>query len=273
MGDVGDVTDVSDVSTAADEPEPAEGVLARAMRVLSCFTEEEPVLSAAQLAALTSTPTSTMHRLLAQLVGYGLVMRVPGHAYTIGARLWELGELSPLSLRLRETALPHMMRLYEATGENVHLAVLDAPTPETATALFVGRLTGQGSIPTLGRMGGRHPLHTTGVGKALLMTRDEAWLTRFLSVPLERETTHSITSHDELRTDLERARTRGYATTREEMTLGNLSVAAPLGRIDGLPPAAVGVVARLSRADERHLGPLVVQAAKDLTKTLRAGAS
>ena len=104
-----------------------------------------------------------MHRLLAQLGGYGLVMRVPGHAYTIGARLWELGELSPLSLRLRETALPHMMRLYEATGENVHLAVLDAPTPETATALFVGRLTGQGSIPTLGRMGGRHPLHTTGV--------------------------------------------------------------------------------------------------------------
>lgn len=258
-------------SRPADEGEPAEGVLARAMRVLGCFTEEHPALSAARLASMTGMPVSTLHRLLAQLVEYGLVMRVPGHAYTIGARLWELGELSPLSLRLRETALPHMMRLYEATGENVHLAVLDAPTPETATALFVGRLTGQGSIPTLGRMGGRHPLHTTGVGKALLMTCDEAWLARYLAVPLERETTHSITSHDELRADLARARARGFATTREEMTLGNVSVAAPLGRVDGLPQTAVGVVAHLSQADERRLGPMIVQTAKDLTKALRSG--
>jgi DNA-binding IclR family transcriptional regulator len=115
-------------------------------------------------------------------------------------------------------------------------------------------------------MGGRHPLHTTGVGKALLMTCDEAWLARYLAVPLERETTHSITSHDELRADLARARARGFATTREEMTLGNVSVAAPLGRVDGLPQTAVGVVAHLSQADERRLGPMIVQTAKDLTK-------
>ena len=246
-----------------------EGVLTRTMRVLQCFTDDEPALSAAHIAERTGLPSSTLHRLLAALTEYGLLTRTPGHRYTIGARLWELGELSPLSLRLRETALPHMLRLYEATGENVHLAVLDGATPETATALFVGRLTGQGSIPTLSRMGGRHPLHTTGVGKALLSTRDEAWLERFFSVPLERETTRSITSETELRADLARGRGRGYATTREEMTLGNVSVAAPLARVDGLPPVAIGIVAHLERADERRLGGLVVQAAKDVTKALR----
>lgn len=245
------------------------GILARAMSVLQCFNDDEPELSAAQLSERTGLAPSTLHRLIAQLTEFGLLARSPGHRYCIGARLWELGELSPLSLRLRETALPHMLRLYEATGENVHLAVLDGATPETATALYVGRVTGQGSIPTLSRMGGRHPLHTTGVGKALLSTRDEAWLERYFTVPLERETTLSITSEDELRTDLARARGRGYAITREEMTLGNLSVAAPLARIDGLPPIALGIVAHLERADDRRLGGLVVQAAKDLGKDLR----
>ena len=161
-----------------------------------------------------------------------------------------------------------MLRLYEATGENVHLAVLDAPTPETATALYVGRLTGSSSIPVLSRMGGRHPLHTTGVGKALLATRDDGWLGRYFAEPLERETTHSITTEAELRAELERARARGYATTHEEMTLGNVSVAAALGPVDGLPPAAVGVVVHLAGADERRLAPLVVQAARDIRSSL-----
>ena len=244
------------------------GMLARTMRVLECFTDEEPALSASRIGELTGLPSSTLHRLLVQLTTFGLLARAPGHRYTIGVRLWELGELSPLALRLRETALPHMLRLYEATGENVHLAVLDAPTPETAVALYVGRLTGAGSIPTLSRMGGRHPLHTTGVGKALLAGRDALWLERYFLRPLERETTHSITTEHELRADLERARARGFATTHEEMTLGNISVAAALGPVDGLPPTALGVVVHLDRADERRLGPLVVQAARDLRATL-----
>ncbi|GAA5026469.1 IclR family transcriptional regulator [Microbacterium fluvii] len=247
-----------------------EGMLTRTMRVLDCFTEDDPALTAAELAERTGIPLSTLHRLLATLTGLGLVTRTSGHRYTIGPRLWELGELSPLALRLRETALPHMVRLYEATGENVHLAVLDPPAPETAQALYVGRMTGQGSIPTLSRMGGRHPLHTTGVGKALLAARDDEWLERFLlGRPLERETTRSITSVDQLRDDIARTRSRGYALTREEMTLGNLSVAAALTRVDGLPPVAIGIVVHLEHADERRLGALVVQAAKDLARSLR----
>lgn len=245
------------------------GILARAMRVLRCFSDDEPSLTAAELAERTALAPSTLHRLLGQLIEHGLIARTPGHRYGVGERLWELGELSPLALRLRETALPHMSRLYEATGENIHLAVLDGATPESAVALYVGRLSGQASFPTLSRMGGRHPLHTTGVGKALLSTRDEPWLERYFSAPLERETVHSITAEEDLRADLARCRSRGYATTREEMTLGNVSVAAALGPIDGLPRGALGIVASLRGADERRFGALVVQAAADLTRALR----
>ena len=54
------------------------------------------------------------------------------------------------------------------------------------------------------------------------------------------------------------------------MTLGNVSVAAALGRVEGLPPAAIGIVVHLARADERTLAPLVVQAAREVTRALKA---
>lgn len=248
----------------------AAGVLDRALAVLDCFGEDDPELGVAELAARTGIAVSTLHRLLTTMIGHGMLVRLPGHRYAVGARLWELGERSPLALRLREPAIPHLMRLYEATGENVHLAVLDGDEdPATASVLYVGRVTGRQSIPTVSRAGGRGPLHATGVGKALLAGRDEAWLRRYFAVPRERETTLTVTGEAELRAELELARSRGYAITREEMTLGNISVAVGLAPLAGLPPVALGVVVHLERADERRLAALLQQSAREIAAAVR----
>lgn len=242
--------------------DPGDSVLSRASRMLSAFTEDEPELDLARLSARSGLPRSTAHRLAAELVALGMLDRTPG-GYTVGTRLWEIGELSPVSLRLRERALPHLLTLYEATGENVHLAMLAGHE-----ALYVARLTGTGSIPTLSRMGGRLPLHTTGVGKAILATMDESWLASYFAVPRQKETLHSVTEEGALRAELATARELGYASTRQEMTLGNVSFAAALPAIEGLPPAAVGVVTHLARGDSSRLAPLVVRAAADIGRDL-----
>lgn len=247
------------------------GLLDRALTVLGSFSEDEPTLTAAELCERTGLAPSTMHRLIATMIGHGLLVRVPGHRYAVGLRLWELGELSPISLRLREEALPHLLRLYEATGENVHLAVLDGVQPEASSALYVDRITGRHSFPTVSRKGWRGPLHATGVGKALLASRDEEWLRRYFTAPRVRETTKTITDEAELREELERIRARGYATTSEEMTLGNVSVAASLPDVAGLPPVAVGLVVRLASVDERRLSAIVMQTAREIYATIRAG--
>jgi DNA-binding IclR family transcriptional regulator len=245
------------------------GVLDRALDVLGCFSEDEPELTAAELGRRTGLASSTLHRLLGTLLERGLLVRVPDHRYAVGPRLWEFGELSPLALRLRERAIPHLMRLYEATGENVHLGVLDGE-PENARVLYVGRVTGRRSIPTVTRAGGRGPLHTTGVGKALLAGCDEDWLSRYFAMPRERETVHSIVDEPALREDLRLTRARGYALTREEMTLGNISVAAAVPQVPGLPPIALGVVVHIDRADERLLSRLVQQSAREIHAEIRA---
>lgn len=245
-----------------------EGVLARAVRMLRAFDEGEETHTATSLAARTGLARSTAHRLAVELASLGLLDRHPDGAYAIGTGLWELGELAPVSLCLRERALPHLARLYEVSGENVHLAVLSTPDPATAEALYVGRVTGPHSIPTLSRMGGRHPLHTTGVGKALLAGQDDSWLDEFFERTLERETVHSVTDARRLRAELVVARERGYATTRQEMTLGNVSVASAIPHHPGLPPAAVGVVTHLARGQEGRLAQLVASAARAIARDL-----
>lgn len=241
-----------------------EGVIARIARLLAAFDDDQPELGIAQLAAGSGLPKSTAHRLANELARHGLLAKTAPGTFCIGTRLWEVGELSPLSSRLREYAFPILERMYEATGENVHLAVLDGASAETAEALYVVKVAGETSIPTLSRTGGRLPLHTTGVGKALLMGRDEDWLARYFSRRLERETTFSITDEQRLRADLADSRARGYAATRQEMTLGNFSVAAPLADIPGLPPSAVGIVSHIGRSNESRLAQIVRRAAQDI---------
>lgn len=243
--------------------DPGAGVLHRAARILDAFSETEPQLDLARLTELTGMPRSTVHRLAAELVELGQLDRCAGGGYTVGTRLWELGELAPVSVRLREIALPHLLALFAATGENVHLAVLAG-----SEALYVARLTGAASIPTLTRMGGRLPLHTTGVGKALLSTMDAQSLASYFLLPRERETIHSITDEKTLREQLDTTRRTGYAVTRQEMTLGNISIAAPLPELVGLPRAAVGVVTHLTKGEPSHLAPLVMRAAADIGTAL-----
>jgi DNA-binding IclR family transcriptional regulator len=243
------------------EPAPAS-MIARAALVLRAFDEDAAVLGLPELARRTGLASSTVHRIAAALAAERLLDRVDG-GYTVGTGLWEVGELAPVSARLREAALPHLMTLYEETRENVHLAVLDG-----LEALYVGRIAGTGSIPTLSRMGGRLPLHTTGVGKALLATRDEGWLQDYFRVPRERETVHSVVEEERLRRQIAETRSRGWSIARQEMTLGNVSIAAAVPQVPGLAPAAVGVVAHTARAAEERLGRSVARAAEAIGAAL-----
>lgn len=247
-----------------EKPIGREGVFERAFELLECFTADEPILAAAEIAHRTGLAVSSVHRLLAKLLAAGFVDRVTPHSYAIGLKLWKLGELSPTLLELRESALPQMLRLYEATGENVQLAVIDGRMPATARVLYIARVVGVSSSPTLTRIGGAFPLHTTGVGKALLAAQDQAWLSEYISGGLVKETQFSVTDGGELVRDLDKVRARGYAVTREEMTLGTASVAVAFDRVAHLPAAAIGIVTEVRKFRERELSAMVLAAAHQL---------
>lgn len=239
-------------------------LLERAMEILGCFDPQHSALTLTEISRLTSLPLSTCHRIIGTLEHGGFLSKGADRKFRIGTKLWTIAQHAPLSERLRESALPTLARLYEETGENVTLAVLDR-----GQALYVDRLVGERSVPTISRAGGHLPLHTTGVGKVLLAYQPQKAIDQYLTRPLPKPTPQSITDPNALRADLAEVKARGYSVTREEMTRGSGSVAVPILR-RGKCVAAVGVIVHLNRMDITRLVATLNNAANSIAAELDA---
>ncbi|MGC5051561.1 IclR family transcriptional regulator [Micromonospora sp. DT48] len=242
---------------------PGASVTSRVLAVLGAFDATHPALTLSDIARRSGLPLATTHRLVAELVAGRALARAADGRYTIGVRLWEAGLLSPLHTRLREVALPYLQELYTAVRENVHLAVRDGDE-----ALYVEKVTGHRSVPTISRAGGRLPLHATGVGKALLAYAPPEVLAAHLRRPLRRCTAYTITEPGRLARELATVRERGWARTHEEMTLGSCSVAVPVRDATGAVLAAIGVVGHSLGTTPRQLVPALLTAADRIAARL-----
>lgn len=230
---------------AGNAREPGRSVLSRVAAVLAAYDDDHLRLSLSDLAERSGLALSSTHRLAAQLAREGWLRRHDDATYSIGLTVFELGTRTPAYAELRRTALPYLTELAAETGENVQLAVLDG-----YEVLYIERLVGRRSVPLVSHPGSRLPLHATGVGKALLAARPEAFVRDYLSRPMRRFTSHTITTPGGVSREIAAIRRRGFAVTKEEMSLGSYSVACAL---DAGPaePAAVGVtVRRISRTPE-----------------------
>ncbi len=230
------------------------------MAILDAFSQGEVRLTLTEICRRADLPLATGHRLVGELSRGGFVERLPDGAYRVGIRLWRIGAQAAAAADLRELALPYMEDLYEVTRANVQLAVRRG-----LKALYLERLRGPASVPTVSRVGGELPLHATGVGRVLLAFAPEQVTDEVVSAGLSALTRHTVTDPDRLRAALAEVRRTGVAVTREEMTLGTCSVAAPVRGADGQVVAALSIVTR-PRADLRAVVPTLVTSARALSR-------
>jgi DNA-binding IclR family transcriptional regulator len=243
---------------------PARTVASKVLSLLDVFTWESSELSLNELARRSGLPLSTTYRLASELVDWGALERIDGGGYRLGVRLVEVAARAPRASSLNEVVAPFMQDLYVATRENVHLAVLDGHD-----ALYVERVTGRSSVTVKSRRGGRMPLHATGVGKVLLAHAPAELVDALLRKGLERFTPYTIVAPGHLRRTLEEIRRTGLAVAREEMTVGRVSVAAPVRDGTGQTVAAMSIVVRSATVDVAQLGPAVRTAALCASRRLR----
>lgn len=247
---------------AGNTAKPGASVTSRALSLLGAFDATHVTLGLSELARRAGLPLATAHRLVGELVSWGALVRRPSGAYEIGQRVWELGLLAPVNAGLRQVAAPFLQDLYKATFATVHFAVR-----EGAKALYVDRLSGNDAIALVSRVGGRLPLHTTGVGKVLLAYAPEAVQRRVLA-HLTRATRYSITDPGLLEEELRAVRRDGYAHTREEMSLGACSLAVPVRDRDGEVVAALGVIVASLEPDRARLVAALSVAANGIQRSV-----
>lgn len=205
---------------------------------------------------------STIHRHLQTLETHGYIVQEGG--YYVGLRFLELGEQARNRHRAYQLAKEKVDELAAETDERAQFIV-----EEHAEAVYIHRAHGEHAVRTDPGIGNRIPLHATSAGKAILAAMSPDEVSRVVErTSFDDITDETITDADDLHSELEQIRERGYAFNRQENlqglhavgvavtgpdgdVLGALSVSGPSHRLtgeffeDGLPSLLLGTANEL----------------------------
>lgn len=239
-----------------------------ALRLLACFTREEPVLSTSALTRALGLPRTNVLRLIATLEHFRLVEREQA-GFRLGIRAFELGSLYLMCNPAPALAASALDALVAATQCTAYLGVLDGDDAVILTCR-------EGSLPVrfVWPAGSRLPCTTTALGKAILMhlpgPARKTQLHRHQSLRIL--TPNSLRSPKALERDLAAARRRGFAVAREESHAGLTAVGAAILGESERPIAGISLSYFDHPPDRerlQRLGVLVRDTAARLSAQLR----
>jgi DNA-binding IclR family transcriptional regulator len=239
---------------------PGAGGLERAAAILGAFDATHRELTLAALVARSGLPRSTTHRTADRMIQLGWLDK-PHDRYRIGNRLFEISSLAPIRHELRETVLPFLQDLFNATRTTVQLGVL-----EGTQILVVEKVSGHRLMPMLSKVGGLIPAHCSALGRAILAYSEAARIESVIDAGLERRTPRTITTATALRRELAAVPDRGLALDREEGNIGISCVAAPIFGPLGDVVAALSVTGPTALVRADRVGPAVRLAAAAATR-------
>ena len=238
-----------------------------AARLLKQFTSNERDLGVTELANRLGLGKSTVHRLLTTLEAERRIEQDPGTGrYRLGLAVFELGAAASSPTDLHQAVLLPMSVLRVRTGETVQMAVLDG-----REVVYIERLESPNTLRLFLEVGQRNHAHCTGTGKCLLAFLGDEQLASILDGwELPPKTDATITDVVELRRELKRIRSQGYAVNAHESEPGVVSVAAPIRDRTGRVVASISVAGPAPRMDPwmPELTRLVLEAAAMASKRL-----
>jgi len=246
--------------------------LDRGLVLLEAVAHARRPLSLSELTEVLAIDRSSVFRLANTLRRRGYLAQLPeSKRYTLGSAIWRLSGLFPFENLLLQVARPHVRALAEETGETTHVAVR-----EGAQAVLIDRQLTAQTVGVAGAGSGTAmPLHSTGLGKALLADFDREALVKLLgAAPLPRFTRHTLTTLEGLASACEQVRASGYALDDEEGCDGVRCVGSPVRDASGAVVAALGISApeaRLARAALKQAAARVVAAAAAVSRELGYG--
>ncbi len=207
--------------TRAESSQASTGVqsVGRAFEVLEAIAVAGGASSLSELAAAVGRPPPSVHRLVRTLVALGYVRQDSSRRYALAPRLIPLGDSAARQFGV--WAGPVLAGLVDVIGESANMAIL-----EGTHALYVAHKAGRHAMRMFTEVGRRVPLHSTGVGKALLsQLPDEDAAAALKTTGMHTVTDQTIIEPDVLLQELVAGRALGYFTDNGEQELGVSCVA------------------------------------------------
>jgi DNA-binding IclR family transcriptional regulator len=246
--------------------------LRRALAVLGYVQEHAGPGRGVPLAAVAGDlgmSKSTVLRLSAPLVEADLLLRDSETGwFRLGPGALRLGQAYLSSIDLRAVAREPLRRLLHAVGETCHLVVYDPPD-----VVYIDKVENEQTVRMASRVGSRVPAYRTAVGKAMLAWLGEDALLAVAEAGMPAVTERTITDPGQFRAELDRVRRRGYAVDDRENEPEVRCVAAPVFDHAGAVAGALsvsGLASRITPARVHEVGPLIVRAALEISRSLGA---
>jgi DNA-binding IclR family transcriptional regulator len=227
----------------------------RALRLLLLFEEVNQEYRVGEMAAMLGVDKSSASRLAATLANRGFLERVPGsEAFRIGPELGRLGVLNMgSSHNLIELARRPMENLAAETAETANLARL-----EDRKVITIAQVDGSHLVGVSDWIGWETEPHATANGKVLLAFTENLPEDLSLQIPLEAFTEQTITNVEDLRSELERVRSEGWASTLGELEDGFNGAAVPVFDALGCCRASLSVSGPVYRMPPARLSKVAV---------------
>lgn len=231
--------------------------------ILSLFTMERTSLAISEIEEAINIPKSTIFRILNTLENGGFITKNPeNHRYSLGAEFFRLGSIYNSQLDFRSVALPFMKELAKESSETIELNIID-----DLSRVCIEKIDSTLAVRNFVRVGDRHPIHLGASGKVLLANLPDNEMEEKV-LRIEKELGKP---QKKLREDLIRIRERGYTFTKGERVPGSFAIAAPLFDVYGETIGSItiaGPIQRLSEERESFLVQLLINSAKDISKSL-----
>ncbi len=223
--------------------------LSRGIRILEILAEADRNLTIAEIADAMGVHRSVAYRLLRTLEDHDLVTRDNAGRITLGAGLVALS--SGVSRDLQQAALPVLNDVANDLGMTCLIAVL----MESGEVVTLASAAPRQSVAVSYHPGHRHPISRGGPGKAILIGLPESsWPTGL---------------DDKLRAEIALSRSRGYASSHDEVVPSLRSVAVPL-TLHGQPPASIAVIHVALSGSETEIAERLKRAADAVARAFGA---
>lgn len=231
----------------AKEAKNAVKSIETAFDVLDALVELDGAGST-ELARHFGMPKSTVHNYLSTLLQEELVVK-DGSTYRVGIRFLEYGAYARQRLNIFEIANPEVDKLARSTGELANLMI-----EEHGRGSYLHRARGDDAVMVEAHVGTRVPLHSTGLGKAILAHLPEERVEEIVDEHgLKQFTPNTITDRERLFEELREIHDSGLAFDEEERLRGLRCVAAPILSNNGRVLGAVSVSGPTNRVRGDYL--------------------
>lgn len=213
--------------------------LRKALDVLKCIGQHAESMSLKEISVRVGLPKTTVLRYLRTFESAHFVAHdTERDLYRIDTRIISLINVGTALQQLREACLPHLRSLQDRCNETVNLGVL-----EGSDIVYLEIIASTQLVRTQARVGGRHPVHTTALGKAILAFLPPEARAAALPRVLRRRTEKSTVERGDLVADLNRICAQGFSEDNNENENGAMCIGAPVFDSTGTVVAAFSISA------------------------------